>query len=609
MANEAESKLKLSAIDKMSRVVDNISKRFPKLTKNVKDSARGFQVAQKRSEKYTKAMSKMGSKMKNVGSKMTLGLTVPIVAFGALALKTGTDFQKSMNRVESLTGSTGKELDKMRKQAMKLGSTTEFSATQAGDAMAFFGQAGFDANEIMAATPATLALASASQTDLATTADILSNVMGGFNIKAEEAGRVSDVLAITTAKGNVNMLQLSETMKDAAPVALKFGASIEETSALTAKLGDAGIQGSKAGTTLKNMFLKLASPTERIKKIMGALGVKVVDPVTGKMRKMTDILVDMNKSFGAKNIKGAKKLAILNEIFGKRAIAGAGVLLDAVSKVDATTGVNSVAALTKEIENSNGAAERMQKINQKGLPGAFKGLASSFEGVQLAMLDMKFGGEKLSTIIEKLVNKVTKFFQSLSTGNSTMLKWIVVIGGVLAVLGPMIATLGILLTIIPSMVTGFNLLAAGFGLLKAATIGANVALLPYIVAIGLLATAAFLIMKNWKPIKQFFADLFTSPLENIKDMVKWMGQLPGLNKLFGDDTDKKLSAQGFKIKEAGGEDAGSRVAVKESAQNKLRQKKAMVDINFANKPKDTRVTASDKDSIIGDLTGLMGIGG
>lgn len=612
MPKRAEAQLQLKAVDKMSKVIDKIKGKFPGLTSTMRRSTAQFKVMQRRTDSFKKSLGAMGGKMKSIGKSMTIGLTAPLFAFGALAIKTATDFEGGMNKVQALTGETGAQFDKMRNLAKQLGATTQFSATQAADAMAFLGQAGFKSNEILKATPAILSLAAASSTDLAQTADILSNVMGGFNLTAGQSGRVADVLAKATARGNVNMEMLAETMKDAAPVAQKFGLSLEEVSALTAKLGDAGIQGSKAGTTLKNMMLNLAAPTKKIKDIMNALGVKAVDPATDKLRSMTAILSDMNKQFQAKGIKGAKKLAILNEIFGKRAIAGAGVLLDAVAKIDPITGkaVNTIAQLTEELKNSQGAAKKMADTMQKGLPGAFKSLASSFEGVQLAILDLKFGGKSLSQIIVELVGKVTSFFQSLSTTNTTMLKWGVIIAGIVSVIGPMIGVMGIVLTMLPSMITGFNLMVAAFGFLKVAAAKALIPMLPYLAAIALLGVAAFLIIKNWSPIKSFFQDLFTNPLQQLKDMLGFLGKISGISSLFGggDDTDAKLKAQGFNIKEKGAS-TGARVAVKESQENKIRNQKARLDVNFSNMPKDTNVTADDKGGLIESMTGLMAIGG
>ena len=605
---DAKATLRIKAIDSMSKVIDRIKGKIPKLTNAVKNANKKFATMRMRTESLRKSLGKMGRTMKNIGKGMSIGLTAPIVAFGILSIATAAKFEKSMNKVAALTGATGKSLESMTKLAKKLGSETKFSATQAADAMAFLGQAGFKTNDILSATPAILDLAAASSTDLATAADIASNVMGAFNIKAKDASRVTDVLALATAKGNTNMLQLAEAMKDAGPVAQKAGISIEETSALIAKLGDAGIQGSKAGTTLKNMFLNLAAPTSRIKKIMSALGVKTIDPVTKQMRSMTAILADMSEAFDKKGIKGAKKLAILNEIFGKRAIAGAGVLLDQAGKLG-TDGVNSIARLTAELENSGGAAKRMAKTMEKGLPGAITSFKSAFEGLQIAILDVEFGGVKLKVIIEKLINRVTKFIRGLSTTNTTMLKWGIIIAGVVAALGPLVFAFGVFLTVLPSMITGFALLKSGLLAIKLATMGALVPMLPFIAALGLVAAAAFLIHKNWKPIKEFFSDLFTSPIQQLKDMLGFLGKITGISKLFGfgDDTDEKLKKQGFQIGKPQGEAVGTRGIVKESKDKQVRERKAMLDVNFSNMPKGTRVMADDRDGILDSLTGNMGI--
>ena len=406
--NTVDKKIRFRAIDNVSAVTDKISNKFNKVTRAASKTYKKFDRLSQSSKKLRDNLNKAGKGLKNVGKSMTLGLTAPIAAFGAMAFKTSVQFDKSMNKVQALSRASAKEVAALRKQSKLLGSETAFSASQAAEAQAFFAQAGFKTNEILKATPATLALAAATSTDLAQSADILSNVMGGFNVKADQAGKFVDVLSAATARGNINMEMIGETMKDAAPVAQKFGASIEETAALTAKLGDAGIQGSKAGTTLKNMFLNLSAPTTRIKKIMGALGVKTVDPVTGKMRKMTDILVDMNKQFKSKGLTDAKKLAILNEVFGKRAIAGAGVLLNSVAMFDEKTGktVNTVAKLTRELENSNGVAKEMEKTMLKGLPGATASFTSAFEALQIAIMD-----SGIKDILATIINKNCRFIQ------------------------------------------------------------------------------------------------------------------------------------------------------------------------------------------------------
>ena len=133
-----------------------------------------------------------------------------------------------------------------------MGRTTVHSATEAARGQAFLAQAGFDANEILSALPATLALATAGELDLASAADIASNVLSGFQMEANQTGRVADVLALAASKTNTSVLQLGSALAKAAPAAKAAGWSLEETTAAIGKLSDAGIQGEEAGTTAQH---------------------------------------------------------------------------------------------------------------------------------------------------------------------------------------------------------------------------------------------------------------------------------------------------------------------------------------------------------------------
>lgn len=591
MAKDLPFRIKFKAVDKLSGAIDRVANKFPKLSRNITKTNNRFKILQTRTAMVRKNLKGLGSRITNVGKTMTVGLTAPIVAFGALAVRATVKYQKSMNKVQALTGASAEEMKKMQKQARLLGKTTAFSASQAGDAMAFFGQAGFNANEIMKATPATLDLAAASSTDLARSADILSNVMGGFNIEAGKAGMVSDVLSKATAKGNINMEMIAESMKDAAPVAEKYGATLQETAALTAKLGDAGIQGSKAGTTLKNMFTRIAAPTNRISAIMKKLGVQTKDE-SGNLRSMTDILVDMNKQFAAKGLTKANKLAILNEVFGKRAIAGAGVLVNAVGKFDKASGktINTVAVLTEELEKSNGAAKKMAETMLKGLPGAITKLKSAFEGLLL-----KIGIEGgLAGMAEVLINKLTGLINWVSSLNPTLLKWGMIIAGIVAVIGPLIAGLGLIVGFIPSIITGFNMIVAGFAIF--AKVGAVIVPVLKVIGVGLglllspigavVAAVAGLInlFLRWDKIKTGFKK----------------GFFTGVKTFFGfggDDTDKAGAP-------AGGTDVVKKE--KESAEKKSRDMNAKVGIDIGNLPQGSK-TKLEGDTDFIDLTvGMAG---
>jgi len=607
MARSADAKLRLRATDKMSRVVNKVSKTFPKLTKSIRRASIESKKFNRDWERVNRGLKKTGRGMMSAGKTATLGLTAPIVALGAMTVRTGIMFEKGMNKVEAVTKFTTKSMGDLRKQARDLGRDTQFSATEAAEAMAFLGQANFDSQKIFESMPHILNLAAASTTELGMTADIASNIMGAFGLEGKEMGRVADVLAATTASSNVNLEMMGETMSKAAPIAKKYGLSIEETSAAIGLMGNIGLQGSVAGTQLNNMMLKMTAPASLAKKLLGELGVKAVDPTTKKMRNLNSIFADLGKAFKDKNIGEAKKLAILNELFGKRAIAGGAELLDQITKIG-TDGKNSYERLTEALEKSNGTAKRMREIMEKDLGGAFTKLNSAFTELQLSILNTEFGGKKLKDRIVDIVKSLTEWLGELTTTNKTMLKWGVILAGVTAVLGPMLVIFGALIAIIPSIVTGWGLLTIAWGKFTLAVGLSNVALLPYIALLAALATAGLLIWKNWEPIKGFFADLFTDPIQQLKDMVDWAMKLVGLSTLFGVDSDfidGKLESRGFKIQQPGGKATSAKNALDTSKENKARETRARLAIDFTGDRQGTRIIADDREGLIEAMTGAI----
>lgn len=603
MSDEFPVKWRFGVVDKLTAPLKNMAGSFKPMIDAAKRADTQFDLLQKNTEKFRNKMSKIGGGIKDVGTTMSIGLTAPIVAFGAAALKTAISFDESMNKVAAMTEATGGPLLKMRNMAKQLGSTTQFSASEAAEAMANLGQAGFGVNDILAATPGLLNLAAASGADLARSAEIASSNIAAFGLKAGDAGRVADVFAQAAAASNVDIEDLAEAMKYAAPVAKQFGLSIEDTSAAMGLLGNVGIKGSMAGTTLKNVLLRLAAPASGARKIFQRLGIEATDSA-GNMLGLNKILSNMGK--GMKNLPKSTQLAVLDKVFGKEAIAGAGELITQAMTIG-SDGKSGIEKFTEAMEKSNGAAERMAKTMMSGAPGAIKELSSAFEDLQLAftesgVLDMFTG----------LVLKVTDFLRWLSATNPVVMKFVAVGLMVVAMIGPMLVMFGMLIGFIPQMVTGFALLKVG---LAAVGITGWAALLPFIkfIAIAaLIVTAAVMIYNAWEPIKAFFSDFFTEPLQQIKDLVGWMGNLAGidtLKNLFSDSpdaVDSQLAAKGFKIGGPQGQELGADQAIKNSKEFEMRQQKAQIDVNFSNMPKGAKVTTDNRDSILKMNTGEIG---
>ena len=329
------------------------------------------------------------------------------IAVFTRAAKAIADFELTMRKVQGVTGQTDDQMKKMIETARKLGATTMFSATEAGEGLLFLSRAGFTANEAMTALPSTLNLAAASGMALGRAADLASNVLRQFGLEASETTRVVDALVRVSNQANTDVAQLGEAMKMAGPIAGALGKSVEETAVLIGLLGDSGIQASQAGTNLRGVMLALTAPTDGAQAAMRSLGLSMHDlnPETNSMSKIFGLF----KKAGL----GAGEAA---EIFGRRNAAAALILSDAHRSIEEN----------KDGLDDQNTALKIAEQNADTLAGAFKNLISAVQELFLATGDNGLGGA-----LRVIVDTLTSVFRTIAgmeiavENNTTAVKAIV----------------------------------------------------------------------------------------------------------------------------------------------------------------------------------------
>lgn len=355
-------------------------------------------------------------------------------------------FEDSILGLQAVTGSTVGQIAQLEAQARTLGATSMFSAKQAADAQRFLAQAGFDVNEVMAATPGVLNLAVAGQMDLAQAADIASNVLGGMRLEVDQLNRVNNVLAATSARSNTNISQLGEAFSYAGPFAASAGISIETTSAAIGVLSDAGLQASRAGTGLIGIIRQLSNVTPQAAGVLQNYGLSIED-VNIEAHGLETVL----ERIQAANISTADAFAI----FGSEAGAAAQIL---------AAGAGRVREFSGELNNVEGAVDRMAEIIGSGLTGSIRGFNS-----MLSESILQLGESGVSGAFQLVINNAT---------------------GVLAVYNDMLPTLAEANNLTDQQVARIETLASGVDLLgDALVITTGIFAGRYVGALGAATTA------------------------------------------------------------------------------------------------------------------------
>ncbi len=419
-----------------------------------------------------KSFQAAGKQMASAGKSLSLSVTAPVVGLGALSLHTAVQFDDAMRQVQAVSGATGEEFNTLRELAKQLGSETRYSASEAANGMNYLAMAGFEVNDIVKTMPGLLDLAAASNTDLATAADITSNILTGFNMEASETGHLADVLAKAAASANTDVAQLGEAMSYAAPVAASFNVSVEEATAAVGMFSNAGIQASMAGTTLRGILSRLATPTDQAAAVLEKYGLTVQD-VNPATHSLTEIVTTLEKV----GLSSADAM----EIFGDRAGPG---MLALISQ-----GSGGLTDLTQQLQNADGAAAKMAETMEGGAGGALRELKSLTESLMIEF------GDIVADVILPLVKGLKGLVRYFSDLPTPIKRIIVVVAGLAAAVGPVLIVVGTLISSIGSIMG----LLGGAGL--TATLGGLAATIaPVIAVVAALAAVGYLVYQNWDKI-------------------------------------------------------------------------------------------------------------
>lgn len=282
-------------------------------------------------------------------------------------------FEQAMANVRSVSRATAEDMRQLTAVAREMGAETVFSAREAAEGLGFLAMAGFNAQQAAAALPATLDLAAAGAIGLGEAADIASNVLSGFRLRAEDAGRVADVMAAGASSANTSVLQLGQALSYAAPIAASYGITVETATAAIGALSNAGIQADRAGTGLNRVLNELAAPGTKTVELMEELGVALED-IDPSQNALVDIIRRLDQAgIGAREFAGA-----VTEAFGER---GAPALQAMLGQVDV------LAALDAAYRDVTGRAEEMANIQSNTLIGAWRAFQSVTQELILQLGD------------------------------------------------------------------------------------------------------------------------------------------------------------------------------------------------------------------------------
>lgn len=485
-------------------------------------------------------ISAAGESLKNVGDKISsagqalMPLSTAAAGLSAGIIKTTADFDASMSKVAAVSGAAGDDFDALRNKAREMGKTTKFSASESAEAMNYMAMAGWKTEDMLNGISGVMNLAAASGEELATTSDIVTDALTAFGMTAEDSGHFADILAASASNANTNVAMMGESFKYAAPVAGSLGYTAEDIAVALGLMANSGIKASMAGTSLRNIFTRMAKPTKESAMAMERLGLSI-DDGEGHMYSFREIMdqlrqgfVDINmpieeydrrveqldadleagrikqkaydkeleelnlQAFGAAGAEKARAAAMLG---GTRAMSGLLAIANASEEdynklTEAVDNSSQAFARTKDgvvplneamasgaeiLETYEGSAAAMAATMQDNAAGQMQILKSQLEELAISL------GDTLMPTLREIIGYVQRFVDYLNGLDEETQKTIMNVILVVAALGP-------LLVIIGKVVSGIGSIMSVIGGLSAPILA--------VIAVIALLVAAFVHLWN-----------------------------------------------------------------------------------------------------------------
>lgn len=326
-------------------------------------------------DKIKEAAGGMQDKMMGASKAVGAGLLVggaAVAAFGVSAVSAAATFEAGMSNIQAVSGATTEEMTKVHAKAMQIGADTAFSAQEAAMGMEELLKAGVNTTEMLnGAADATIALASAGGTDLPTAAAIASSAMNNFGMSGAELPRVADLIAGAANASAISVEDFGYSLSASGAVANLAGVSFDDLSTAITAMGNAGIKGSDAGTSLKTFMSNMIPTTNTQIDAFKALGI-ITEESTGVMvnglRKASDISKQVSMDIAG--MSKAEKEAYLVTQFGNVAYDETGKKLRSVSELAKIAVRDHMAIATTQTEGT-----RQVNLFVDQQTGSFKSLA------------------------------------------------------------------------------------------------------------------------------------------------------------------------------------------------------------------------------------------
>lgn len=318
----------------------------------------------------------------------------------------GAEFIDTMTTVSAIIGSTREQLQMLSETAQSLGLETMFGSQDIASGMKYLAMAGNTVEQVNDMIKGAAYVANATGMELGGkggAADLITNVMKTFKIVGDGASElVGDQLTKATLSANISMTDLAESIKYSAADMVMLKKELPEVAAMIGTLGNAGIQGSMAGTSLGNMaryLIKAFNPKTDAYSFLQRMGLSQQDFVDaqGDLIDFGDIMEKISK--GVENLPSIDRGKAIGAIFGVRGQRAANAIMN---------DLEGYRNLLDQIQNNSaGFAKDIVDKRMNTLAGSIDKVSSAWENLKVAFT------EQIGPALMPILNTISQIIEAV----------------------------------------------------------------------------------------------------------------------------------------------------------------------------------------------------
>jgi TP901 family phage tail tape measure protein len=414
------------------------------------------------------------------GRQLTVGLTVPIAAFGMAAAKAFQQADQELTRLTKvyggLTATSSADLLQVRKDvsalSKELASTLGANFTDTISLAADLAATGKQGTALLESTRQTTRLAVLGEVSRQDAMKATLSIQNAFGENTKQLAGSIDFLNAVENQTSTSLADLVTAIPKAGPVVKALGGDVKDLALYLTAMREGGIGAAEGANAIKSALASIINPTKVAKDMFAGFGIDLAGIVTKNAGNLTGTILALKDSLD--KLDPLSRSKAIEQLFGKFQFARMNALFENLGKQGSQT-LQVMDLMKASSQDLAGISARELKLATESVSGRFKRALESVKA------DLSTIGEqflKVGGYVLNAIDGIVKFIGHMPGPIKAVLGFI---AGLTAVAGPIIMLTGVLANFFGYIVKGLFALkgigkgGTGFKLLTPELIAASAA--------------------------------------------------------------------------------------------------------------------------------------